>query len=70
MRVIVPATWSRRVSTCKRGCFTSPDFACFRPDGWCGVQARLPTTKFALVGSDDEASDVSHETGRTRLPSS
>ncbi|EPB69984.1 hypothetical protein ANCCEY_10929 [Ancylostoma ceylanicum] len=30
MRVVVPATWSRRVSTCTKGCFTNPDFACFR----------------------------------------
>ncbi|VDK52414.1 unnamed protein product [Cylicostephanus goldi] len=29
MRVVVPATWSRRVSTCTKGCFTNPDFACF-----------------------------------------
>lgn len=61
MRVVVPATWSRRVSTCTRGCFRNPDFACFRADGWCAVHTRLPTTKFALVGSDDESSD-SNET--------
>ncbi|WKX96655.1 hypothetical protein Q1695_012804 [Nippostrongylus brasiliensis] len=30
MRVVVPATWSRRVSSCTKGCFTRPDFACFR----------------------------------------
>ncbi|KHJ74722.1 hypothetical protein OESDEN_25662 [Oesophagostomum dentatum] len=58
MRVVVPATWSRRVSTCTRGCFKSPDFACFRPDGWCGVQTRLPLTKFAIVGSDFEMSST------------
>ncbi|XGW10812.1 hypothetical protein V3C99_012369 [Haemonchus contortus] len=69
IRVVVPSTWAKRVSSCKRGCFTSPDFACFRPDGWCGVQTRLPTTKFALVGSDDESIDGNHENSRTQLPS-
>ncbi|RCN27475.1 hypothetical protein ANCCAN_26790 [Ancylostoma caninum] len=54
MRVVVPATWSRRVSTCTKGCFTNPDFACFRPDGWCAVETKLPSTKFALIGSDFE----------------
>lgn len=54
LRVVLPTTWYRRVSTCTRGCFTSPDFACFRPDGWCTVQKRLPTTKFALIDSNDK----------------
>ncbi|KAK6735784.1 hypothetical protein RB195_018802 [Necator americanus] len=52
IRVVVPATWSRRVRTCSIGCFKSPDFACFRPDGWCAVHTRLPSIKFTLVGID------------------
>ncbi|KAJ1346083.1 hypothetical protein KIN20_000770 [Parelaphostrongylus tenuis] len=57
LRVVVPATWFRRVSRCKRGCFTNPDFACFRPDGWCTVQKKLPTTRFALIGWNDKLSE-------------
>ncbi|KAE9420872.1 hypothetical protein Angca_000613, partial [Angiostrongylus cantonensis] len=53
LRVVVPATWCRRVSRCTKGCFKTPDFACFRPDGWCTVQNRLPTTRFALIGWND-----------------
>uniref|UniRef100_A0A158P8K4 F-box domain-containing protein n=1 Tax=Angiostrongylus cantonensis TaxID=6313 RepID=A0A158P8K4_ANGCA len=30
LRVVVPATWCRRVSRCTKGCFKTPDFACFR----------------------------------------
>lgn len=57
LRVVVPATWFRRVSRCTRGCFTNPDFACFRPDGWCTVQKRLPMTRFALIGWNDKLSE-------------
>uniref|UniRef100_A0A1I7WXN2 F-box domain-containing protein n=1 Tax=Heterorhabditis bacteriophora TaxID=37862 RepID=A0A1I7WXN2_HETBA len=58
MRVVVPASWSRRVSSCTRGCFSNPDFACFRVDGWCGIHVKLPKTKFELVGSDNEGKAV------------
>lgn len=33
--VVAPTSFPRRVSQCKAGCFLSPDYACFRPDGWC-----------------------------------
>ncbi|WKX96654.1 hypothetical protein Q1695_012804 [Nippostrongylus brasiliensis] len=50
MRVVVPATWSRRVSSCTKGCFTRPDFACFR-----ALCHRLSEVNLDIEVSDVEA---------------
>ncbi|CAI5442422.1 unnamed protein product [Caenorhabditis angaria] len=49
VRVVVPATWSSRVLRCTQGCFSNPDYACFRADGWYNVPSKLPLAHFEII---------------------
>ncbi|KAF1765186.1 hypothetical protein GCK72_005138 [Caenorhabditis remanei] len=52
VKVVIPSTFHSRVSRCTEGCFSNPDFACFRADGWCSVPAKLPGAHFEIVSND------------------
>ncbi|CAB3405429.1 unnamed protein product [Caenorhabditis bovis] len=52
LRVVVPSTWSSRVSRCTKGCFQNPDYSCFKLDGWCNVFAKLPKAHFEIVENE------------------
>ncbi|CAD6195318.1 unnamed protein product [Caenorhabditis auriculariae] len=51
IRIVVPASWESRVSRCQRGCFSNPDFSCFKAEGWCSVPKKLPQARLSIVGA-------------------
>ncbi|PAV76597.1 hypothetical protein WR25_26487 [Diploscapter pachys] len=63
IRIVLPATWTRRVQRCTKGCFGNPDFNCFRADGWRAVHIKLPRAKLAIIeGSIQNQSQGQNQT--------